>query len=693
MIHKFLFASSHGQTSGFSHISLNELTSMAKAPRIGTKETAPIFAPHDGQAKTKEAASLAQFSALILDFDEGNRSATALKMILVDAGGYLAFTSSSHQQPKGKEPPKNRWKVIVPFNRAIGTEQYAPLAVGAALKFCTDPAQARLNQICYTPNKISQSAPYEVIDKTDKPFIDPLNSPFAKQCLAAFEASQAEREAKAKAAPIKQRTSDFSQSAGVIQMANDAYSVRDILTGAGYKQHGKKYLAPGSTTGIAGVHILTSDDGKERVYSHHSQASDPLADSHAHDAFDLLLILRFGGDMAEAIKTLSAELDPEGQKQRQREFMQSQADQRGEIVSYELTRSRANTDRLNDDLQPFDFQRFALNGLAEAMRQKMLDEVFIMGQIAILGQITALYAKPNTGKTLITIRLVIDAIQTGGIVAGDVYYINADDTYRGLVSKLELAELYGFKMIAPGENGFETKHFVEYLGLMARQRTASGKVIILDTLKKFTDLMDKKSGSEFMTTARLFAQSGGSMILLAHTNKNRSAEGKVIAGGTSDVIDDADCAYTLDEIDATPTEKTVLFENIKARGDVAKTAAYRYSTERGQTYAQLIESVTALDDESAAQAATERDRQEARAKDEPAIQAISEAIRLGLSSRTSLLDEARNHCGLSRTRLAKVLDTYTGAALDPGKLWSMKRGADNRHIYELHYGQILEKTG
>lgn len=691
MTHKFLFASNHSQTSGFSHISLDELTSAAKTPRIGTKDTAPIFAPHDGQAKTKEAASQAQFSALILDFDEGNRSATALKMILVDAGGYLAFTSSSHQQPKGKEPPKNRWKVIIPFVHAVGAEQYAPLAVGAALKFGTDPAQARLNQICYAPNRVIEGAPYEVIDKTDKPFIDPLNSPFAKQCLAAFEASQADREAKAKAAPIKQRTSDFSQPAGVIQMANDAYDVRSILEGEGYKPRGKKYLAPNSSTGIPGVIVITGDDGKERVYSHHSQ-SDPLADSHAHDAFDLLLILRFGGDMAEAIKTLSAELDPEGQKQRQREFMQSQADQRGEIAAYELTRSKATTARLNDDLQPFNFQRFALNGLAGAMRQKMLEEVFIMGQIAILGQLTAIYAKPNTGKTLITIRLVIDAIKSGSIVANDVYYINADDTYRGLVSKLELAELHGFNMIAPGENGFDTKHFVEYLGLMARQRTASGKVIILDTLKKFTDLMDKKSGSEFMTTARLFAQSGGSMILLAHTNKNRSAEGKVIAGGTSDVIDDADCAYTLDEIESTATEKTVLFENIKARGDVAKTAAYTYSTERGQTYAQLIESVTALDDENAAQAATERDRQEARAKDEPAIQAISEAIRLGLSSRTSLLDEARNHCGLTRARLAQVLNTYTGAALDPGKLWSMKRGADNRHIYELHYGQILEKT-
>ncbi|WP_298220751.1 AAA family ATPase [Halothiobacillus sp.] len=693
MTARFLFAENHSQTSGFSHISVNDLASMAKTPRIGAKATAPVFAPHDGQGKTKQDAEQAQFSALILDFDEGNLSATALKMILADAGGYLAFTSSSHQQPKGAEPPAGRWKAVIPFSRAVFAEQYAPLALGAALKFKTDPAQARLNQICYVPNKVDESAPYEVIDRTDRPAIDPESSPFAKECLAAFEAHQAKQEATARAAPINQRRNgDFSRAGSVIDLTNSAYQVRDILTGAGYTQRGKKFIAPGSTTGIAGVHILTGDDSKERVYSHHSQASDPLADGTAHDAFDLLLILRFGGDMAEAVRTLSQELDQEGQKQRQRDYMREQADTRGQIAAFELTRSQEAQARLNEDSQPFDLGRFSLNGSAESMRQKMLEEVFIMGEIAILGQLTAIYAKPNTGKTLITISLIIEAIKSGRINAGDVFYVNADDTFRGLVSKLELAELYGFNMLAPGENGFNTKHFAEYLKLMARQGTASGKIIVLDTLKKFTDLMDKTNASEFMTTARAFTQAGGSMVLLAHTNKNRDAEGKVIAGGTSDIIDDADCVYLLDEIGMIPGQKTVLFENLKARGDVAKKAAYSYSVERGLSYRQLVDSVESLDDQTVQKAAQERDQQEARLRDQPAIEALSEAIRLGFVSRTVLLDEAKNHCGLSRPRLAKVLDAYEGGALEPGKQWRMKRGADNRHIYELHYGQILEKT-
>ncbi len=692
MNHKFLYANNHSQTSGFSHISMDGLTSMAKTPRIGTKDTAPIFAPHDGQAKTKEGASLAQFSALILDFDEGNRSATALNMILVDAGGYLAFTSSSHQQPKGNEPPANRWKVIVPFSRSIDADQYASLAVGAALKFDTDPAQARLSQICYVPNKISTDAPYEIIDHTDRKHIDPETSPFAIACLSAFEAHQSEQEANAKAAPIKQRTSDFSQSASVIQMANDAYDVRSILDAEGYKPRGKKYLAPNSSTGIPGVIVITCDDDKERVYSHHSPASDPLADGHAHDAFDLLLILRFGGDMTAAIKTLSAELDQDGQKERQREYMQSQADQRATVAVSELKRSKATTERLNEDQQPFDFGKFAINERLSEMKEKMLNDVFVLGELALLGQITAIYAKPNTGKTLITLKLIIDAVRDGRINGGDVFYINADDSYKGLIQKADLCAAHGINALAPGENDFNTKQFLTYLEWMIKQDSARGKVIILDTLKKFADLMSKEKGTEFMKTARLFAQHGGTVILLAHTNKRRDVEGKVIFGGTSDIVDDADCAYTLDETAIDHLTKTVLFENIKARGNVAKTAAYTYSNADGLSYIELLDSVQSLSEADIDRALADKARAEEREKDQQGIDAISEAIKTGFSSQSELLTEAASLSGISKPRLVKILNKYKGGFLDVGSEWSAQRGAHNRMTYSLHRGQILEAT-
>ena len=75
----------------------------------------------------------------------------------------------------------------------------------------------------------------------------------------------------------------------------------------------------------------------------------------------------------------------------------------------------------------------------------MLDDKFVMGLMAIIGQSTVFYAKHNVGKTLIGLYLLIEKIKTGEIDPADIYYINADDTHKGLVYKLKLAERYGFK--------------------------------------------------------------------------------------------------------------------------------------------------------------------------------------------------------------------------------------------------------
>ena len=43
-----------------------------------------------------------------------------------------------------------------------------------------------------------------------------------------------------------------------------------------------------------------------------------------------------------------------------------------------------------------------------------------------------IYAKPNTGKTLLVIWMLIQAIKDKKIDGKNVHYINADDDYKGL---------------------------------------------------------------------------------------------------------------------------------------------------------------------------------------------------------------------------------------------------------------------
>lgn len=133
------------------------------------------------------------------------------------------------------------------------------------------------------------------------------------QALNEVEAESTDLAEQARKAPpaIRSVGGDYSS---VINLVNQAYQMESLLHGFGYKKQGKAWLHPHSESGIAGVHVLTG-----RYYSHHN--SDPLADGHTHDSFDVLVQWRFGGDMKRALKVLADELDPAGQQQRQRDYM------------------------------------------------------------------------------------------------------------------------------------------------------------------------------------------------------------------------------------------------------------------------------------------------------------------------------------------------------------------------------------
>jgi hypothetical protein len=90
------------------------------------------------------------------------------------------------------------------------------------------------------------------------------------------------------------------QSGGVIAAFNDATDICMILEKHGYIPKGRRrWLWPGSTTGLPGVRLLP-DSSPERIYSSH--AGDPLNDGHAHDAFDCWRILEHGGDMTAGVR-------------------------------------------------------------------------------------------------------------------------------------------------------------------------------------------------------------------------------------------------------------------------------------------------------------------------------------------------------------------------------------------------------
>ena len=328
---------------------------------------------------------------------------------------------------------------------------------------------------------------------------------------------------------------------------------------------------------------------------------------------------------------------------------------------------------------PFSLKNFSMQGQAEVMKKKMLDDIFVLAFIALLGQATTIYARANTGKTLLVLWMLIESIIEKRIKGENVIYVNADDTFSGFIQKLELAEKYGFHMLMPNQNGFEPQAMQGYLRQMIDDDTARNSIIILDTLKKFTDLMDKKAGSGFMSRVREFIAAGGTIISLAHTNKNKNGEGKSVFCGTSDIVDDCDCVYILDTVSTTDSVKVVLFENIKNRGNVVNELSVSYSVAQGVNYLERFNSIKIGSETETLQAKVEISVNAELNNDKASIQAITEAIEAvqGSCIKTELIKSAHEGSNISRRLLLKTLEKYTGI------LWVESKGDKNSHSYEL----------
>jgi hypothetical protein len=347
---------------------------------------------------------------------------------------------------------------------------------------------------------------------------------------------------------------------------------------------------------------------------------------------------------------------------------------------YEHITIYANKQSLKPYTEPdHPLVRYSLRGKLHQLEKEAVDQVLILGDLALMGQITIFYAAPNTGKTLLTLWLLIAAIKSGKIDPSKVFYINVDDSLSGLIMKLRLAERYRFHMVAEGHSDFRADDLLGILINMIDNNQCMGVVIITDTLKKFTDIMSKRDSTYFSKIIRRFVMLGGTCIALAHVNKNPGRDGKPIYAGTTDIIEDADCAYTLRVIDdAEAHEKVVEFNNIKRRGDVCQQAAYRYSTEKSISYSELLLSVSPVD-------GTElRPLQQAEEirSDAVVIDAIMRCIREGINSKMDLSVTAAKRSGISTRAANKVIEKYTGS--DPAlHKWSYVVRERGKKVFSL----------
>jgi hypothetical protein len=304
----------------------------------------------------------------------------------------------------------------------------------------------------------------------------------------------------------------------------------------------------------------------------------------------------------------------------------------------------------------------------------------LLQDIALLGQWNVIYAKPNAGKTLVVLHLIIESIKASRVKASNVFFFDLDDNHSGLVEKIKIAELYGFHVICDGYEGFQISQFIPSIEELIAMDQARGIIIIIDTLRKVTDLMQKRLLTRFGRLMRRLILKGATLIVLAHVNKKPGEDGKPVYAGTTDIIDDADCAYVGDivAVDTDNQYKVVEFECKKRRGDVAERVSYRYSTADGLSYMELLETVEKVDSSEV----SDLKQSETKKADTELVDIISNCIQQGIKTKIALRDALSDQAGISRRAAGEVIDRYTGTDHQKHR-WNFTVQEHGKKVFQL----------
>ena len=183
---------------------------------------------------------------------------------------------------------------------------------------------------------------------------------------------------------------------------------------------------------------------------------------------------------------------------------------------------------------------FADMTLKEADVRKMMDACFLIPNMIVQGHMAAYVAPGNAGKTTIFVYLC-EKLASQGV---DIQYINVDGSPSDLKRHYQHAAKHGYRVIAPDatEGGLSCTDVIKRFRISVEQGIdLSGTVFILDTLKKFIDVIDKKQSKELYRMLRsLTVKCGATVCLLGHVNKHRGKDGNHVFEGTGDLRNDLD---------------------------------------------------------------------------------------------------------------------------------------------------------
>jgi hypothetical protein len=278
------------------------------------------------------------------------------------------------------------------------------------------------------------------------------------------------------------------------------------------------------------------------------------------------------------------------------------------------------------------------------------------------GEWTVVFAKPNQGKTLITLASITQQIANGAINGEDVFYFNLDDTKSSYLEKLKILKRFDVTVLDVNPVAIMT-HLID-------NRQAKDQVVIIDTLMHVCDTNNRQKVMRFSELFKRFCERGGTVITLVQAKRYVERNGVPILDGLELIRNNAHCVYYLKKFD-----DIIKMINIKQRAKVKVEVAFQVGI--GLPYPDLFNSVRTLTDKQAAELFNDIKQGQFLIDHEEIIETIIETILDGTNQRTAL---AKAVCWVTEVYMRTV---YSVLDECEGKLWRMTRGPNKSKVYSI----------
>lgn len=299
-------------------------------------------------------------------------------------------------------------------------------------------------------------------------------------------------------------------------------------------------------------------------------------------------------------------------------------------------------------------------------------------RLIVKGHMIVICAEGNGGKTTIMVNAAADMSKDGL----NVLYINVDSSASDLIWYHEHAQEHGYSLIAPDlHEGMSASDALSHLKEMANDNIVRPNlVIILDTLKKFTDVINKSRSKEFYATLRKLTAKGITLVCLAHTNKYNDDTGMPVFEGTGDLRNDFDELIYFTRVVNEDKTLTVTTKIDKDRAVGLKDTSFHISRDREVKEIPLVDTAAI--------------KQFQRMLEEKAevVEFIKSSIDPETRTANGLHDlSVANGLGFGQKEIRKVAEFFDARNCDT-PLWESAMGVKNgRYYFPIGKGQNVPK--